>query len=121
MRHAKSFALAFALLGLASTLFAQTPHIISISPVQNELDVPAAANIIVTFDGPIDEATINNSTFRVAGRISGLRDGTISYNSNTWTATFDPQTSLAIGDEVTVILTAGIEGSTGTPLDQPFI
>ncbi len=40
------------LLGLfwAVPAFAQTPHVVSTAPAQNELNVPVSTNISVTFD-----------------------------------------------------------------------
>ncbi|NIM97663.1 MAG: hypothetical protein GTO24_06155, partial [candidate division Zixibacteria bacterium] len=70
------------LLGLfwAVPAFAQTPHVVSTSPAQNELNVPVSTNISVTFDVDMDESTINNSTFVVNARSTGLHEGTITYD-----------------------------------------
>ena len=48
--------------------FAQAPTILSTSPMQNELNVPANTNISVTFDMEMDETTVNDSTFVVNAR-----------------------------------------------------
>jgi len=94
------------------------PHILSTSPTQNELNVSVNANIKVTFDVAMDSSTINDSTFVVNARSTGLHLGTISYDDPTKTATFDPYSDFDVGEVVTVVLTTGIESSAGIPLQM---
>jgi len=90
------------------------PHILSTSPTQNELNV----SVSVTFDVAMDSSTINDSTFVVNARSTGLHLGTISYDDPTKTATFDPYSDFDVGEVVTVVLTTGIESSAGIPLQM---
>ena len=60
-----ALAVAIALFTFTNIGLAQTPHVISTSPAQNELNVPVDASISVTFDIDMDEATINSFTFVV--------------------------------------------------------
>jgi hypothetical protein len=99
---------------------AQAPHIVSTSPIQNQLNVPVSTSISVTFDNDMDESTINDSTFVVNARSTGLRSGTINYDGPSKTATFDPLEDLEEGEVVTVVLTTGIESSGGVPLDSSY-
>jgi len=98
----------------------ETPHILSTSPTQNELNVPVNTNISVTFDKDMDEATINDSTFVVNARSTGLHEGTITYNNGTRTATLDPINDFDVGEVVTVVLTRDIQSSQGVPLDSSY-
>lgn len=59
---------------------------LSTSPAQNELNVPTSTDISVIFDFDVDETTIDNSTFVVNARSTGLHQGTITYDSLTKTA-----------------------------------
>jgi len=95
--------------------------ILPTSPTQNELNVPVSANISVTFNEDMDETTINDSTFVVNSRSTGLHKGTITYNSQTRTATLDPTEDFDVGEVVTVILTRGIQSSQGVPLDGSYV
>jgi hypothetical protein len=81
------------------------PHATAHTPLQNELNVPVAGDITVTFDSEMDETTINDSTFVVNGRSTGLHTGMLSYDNATQTATFNSSTDFAEGEEVTVVLT----------------
>ena len=114
-------AFVLALLAGDTTAFAQAPEIVATSPDQNELNVPVNTNISVTFDTDMDEATINNSTFVVHARSTGLHQGTITYDSPSRTATLDPFEDFDVGEVVTVVLTTGIESSGGTPLDNSYV
>ena len=100
---------ASALLGSSATVFAQAPTIVSTSPAQNELNVPVNTNISVTFDIDMDSITINDSTFVVNARSTGLHLGTFTYDSLSKAATFDPVDDFHVGEVVTVVLTAGIQ------------
>jgi hypothetical protein len=121
MRNMKWLALAFALLWPASLLFAQTPQIISTSPTQNDPNVPANADIEVSFDMDMDETTITGSSFIIQGNQSGLCDGVISYDTPSRMAIFKPSTDFATGELVTVTLTTDVESVSGIPLEDYFI
>jgi photosystem II stability/assembly factor-like uncharacterized protein len=93
-------------------------HLTSTSPVRNQLNVGTDANISVTFDANMNAATLNDSTFVVHGRSTGRHSGVISYNNISRTATFNPVRDFAVGEPVTVVLTAGIRSVYGVPLDK---
>ena len=92
------------------------PHVVSTTPAQNHLNVPVSTNISVTFDLDMDETTINDSTFVVNARSTGLHAGTITYDGPTKTATFDPTEDFDEGELLTVALTTGVQSSEGVPL-----
>jgi hypothetical protein len=94
------------------------PHVLSTSPTRNELNVPVSTNISVTFDLDMDETTINDSSFVVNGWLTGLHQGTISYDTPTKTATLDPSSDFEVGEVVTVVLTPDIKSSQEIPLQM---
>ncbi len=133
-----------ALFAGSATVLAQSPSIVSTSPVQNELNVPVNTNISVTFDMDMDSSTINDSTFVVHARSTGLHAGTFDYVFDTidiqidttvigsdtvfdttfvlsTTATLDPSIDFAVGEVVTVVLTTDIQSLWRTPLDSSYV
>ncbi len=110
-----------AMLQLATPIAAQIPQVLSTSPVQNELDVPAANDITVTFDVDMDAASITSSTFSVHSALSGKVNGTIGYDTPSRTATFDPDADFGAGAIISVTLTTGIHSGDATPLDRPYV
>jgi hypothetical protein len=110
-----------AVLYASSPIFAQSPHVIATSPAQNALNVPASAAVSVTFDLDMDASTFTGSTFIVSGILTGRYAGTITYDSPTRAATFEPAGVFYYGEQVTVVLTDGILSSTGTPLAPSWL
>jgi hypothetical protein len=96
-------------------LFGQA-QVISVNPLQNEIDVSLNTNIQVTFDVEMDSASINDTTFLAIGNMSGLHLGNINYTSATNRATLNPNSDFITGELVLVILTSGIMDSTGIPI-----
>ncbi|HUV30291.1 MAG TPA: FG-GAP-like repeat-containing protein [Acidobacteriota bacterium] len=96
------------------------PEILTVTPAQNELNVVPYTNIWVRFNADMDESTFTNSTFVVHGDQTGLHPGTFGYNSLTHTVTFNPSVDFADGEEVSVVLTTGIESAVGMPLDSSY-
>ncbi len=98
---------------------ASIPKIVSINPLQNQLNVKQNTEIVVEFDRDIDESTINSSTFVVHASQTGLHTGSYSYNSSTKTATLIPDREFAVGELISVTLTSGIQSSDGYSI-MPF-
>jgi hypothetical protein len=96
------------------------PNIVAITPTQNELNVATTVNISVAFDIDMDQTTINESTFVVNGRLTGLHSGNISYNPGTRTATFNPDDDFAVGEMVNVTISDEINSSGGVNISQSF-
>jgi M6 family metalloprotease-like protein len=99
----------------------RAPAIVTASPGQNQLNVPVSTDISATFDRDMDETTMNDSTFVVNARSTGFHQGTISYDSPTKTATFDPLVDFDVGEVVTVVLTTGIQSSEGASLGSSYV
>lgn len=120
-RIREALAIVGALFVISNVVLAQVPQIVSTSPAQNELNVVASSDINVTFDIDMDEATINSSSFIVNGSYSGLVAGTISYDSPSMTASFDPGSEFFDGEVVTIALMTDIESVGSEPLDNSYI
>lgn len=86
----------------------EPPEIVAVTPLKNAISAPITTTVAVTFDMDINPATLTSATFQVLGKYSGRHTGTISYNSSTKTAAFDPTTDFVKGEEVKVVLTNGI-------------
>jgi hypothetical protein len=95
-------------------------EVVSVSPVQNALNVPKETNISVTFDVDMNSSTIDENSFIVHSFQKGLHSGTYSYDTETETAIFSPDKNFALGDMIYVILTEDIEDLTGNPLTSPY-
>jgi len=95
-------------------------EIVSVNPVQNALNISKNTNISVTFNEDMNASTINDSTFIVHSFQTGLQTGTYGYDTGTKTATFNPDNNFTVGEIVYVILTTGIENTTGDTLTGPY-
>ena len=94
-----------ALIAGPAGVLAQSLEVKSTLPVQNDQDVTVDTDISVTFSADVNAATINGSSFVVHTNSTGQRDGTISYNAGTRTATFNPDVDFAEGEVISLILT----------------
>ncbi|MBU1470233.1 MAG: VCBS repeat-containing protein [candidate division Zixibacteria bacterium] len=101
-------------------LLAQSPAIVSVAPAQNELGIASSIIITATFDADLNGATINALTFVVNARCTGRRLGTISYNSLSRTALFEPDIPFVPGEYVEIVLTDEIESAGGAPFSGGF-
>ena len=97
-------------------LFAQTPIVVNISPQRQVINAPRGTQISVTFTIPVNTATINTSTFRVFGKLSGPASGTFQFGAANKAVIFTPSTPFVAGEWVTVSLTKAIQGTDNKPL-----
>lgn len=95
-------------------------QVVSVSPIQNAINVQANTSITVIFDEGMDPATINDTTFYVMANQSGLHSGAISYNAITNTATFNPAQDFWPGEIIAVHLTNAIMDTLGVSF-QGFV
>ena len=111
---------------LAAGPLAQSPNatglvpsdvlIVSTSPARNALHVKRDTTVSLTFDRPVQRATVNLQTFRVYGRWSGRADGVVTFSNADRTITLTPDDPFSGGETVTVNLGTGITGTDGSPL-----
>ena len=100
-----------------TTFGAQAPTVVARYP---GLGAPSgiATNTVITaeFSEPMNAATLTTSTFYLRDNLGNPVAGTVSYNTASRTATFDPDTVMAGNTVHTVYLTAGITDTDGTAL-----
>jgi Bacterial Ig-like domain len=95
------------------------PTVSWVMPVQGATDVYTDSVIKVGFSKPISSSTINASTFMVS--TGGINvTGTVSYNSGSQTAFFDPYMPLAQFGFYTATLTTGIMDTAGNPITAAY-
>jgi hypothetical protein len=74
--------------------------------------VNVGSNITLTFDEPMDPATISGSTFELRTTSGGtLVPATVTYSAATRTATLDPTALLAFGTSFTATMKGGLSGA----------
>ena len=93
------------------------PTVDSVSPANNEESVSVAASISVTFSEAMDESTINTGSFTLEG---SAVSGTVTYNSDTHTATFTPDANLDRDHQYTATLSTAITDVAGNPLATAY-
>ena len=91
-------------------------QVVSTSPVRHRVGVARGTPVSVTFDRPLQTATVNSSTFRVRGRWSGRADGALSFSSDGRTVTLVPARTFSGGETVYVNLGHSIMAADGSPL-----
>jgi parallel beta-helix repeat (two copies) len=80
--------------------------------------VSLSTNVTATFSEAMDSSTITTDSFTLAG--SEVL-GTVTYDSNTYTATFTPDANLDYGHVYTATLSTDITDEAGNPLAEPCI
>ncbi len=105
---------------LVNTAFAQAPQITSFSPARFSLNNATSVSVSVTFDQAMDAGTLESPNFLIYGQRTGFHSGIYGYDGSSQVATFSPDSPFEAGERVTVILTDGIQNSTGTPLANSF-
>jgi len=90
----------------------------SVTPEHKEVGSPVDSRIIVDFNKPIDQTTINAGTFTVSGAVSGPASGMFIFSSgsNTGRVVFTPDLDFIAGEMVTVTLSHNIKDFAGTAL-----
>src|SRR5687767_13047131 len=91
-------------------------QVVSTTPLRHQGHVPRNTTVSVTFDRPLQTATVNLSTFRVYGRWSGRADGVLSFSNGGRTVTLDPAGTFSGGETVSVNLGHSILAADGSTL-----
>ncbi|HEX5133512.1 MAG TPA: FG-GAP-like repeat-containing protein [Candidatus Krumholzibacteria bacterium] len=99
--------IAAAFLMVPAAAQAVPPTVASIYPLSQRVDVPVGTSITVTFDQPINPATVNDISFRVYGRWSGPASGTLSVAGGA--VTFTPDTAFFAGEWITVNVSKAVQ------------
>jgi hypothetical protein len=105
-----------ALLLAALPAAAGTLQVESTSPGRHQARVSRTASIRVTFDRPIQTASITPASFRAFGRWSGLVSGPFTFSDGDRTVTLTHARPFSAGEPVFVNLARTITGTDGSPL-----
>jgi hypothetical protein len=97
---------------------AEYPRALSVSPLNNATDVAVTTNLTATFN--VSMTNVNSATFTLRSP-SGAVAGTVTYNTATRTATFDPASDLANSTRYTATLSAELAASNGLTLTQNYV
>ena len=94
------------------------PTITANNPANNAPNIAIDTNVQVTFSEPMNNSTINSTTFRVnAG--SDIA-GQIAYNSSNYTATFTPSAQLNYNTDYTVTVSTGAQDLAGNAITGTY-
>ncbi len=102
------------------SVLGQAPAVISVSPNRQVLNAGRSTPVAVDFSIPIDPATVNNISFRVFGRQSGVVPGTFQFQNGNSKVVFTPASPMLAGEWVTVSLSKGIRSPGGTGMEKGF-
>jgi hypothetical protein len=102
-------------------IFAQSPQVVSVSPVNQVINAQAEVPITIEFDMPLDLSSVDYSNFKVFGRWSGPAELAFSMSNNNQTVEMTPFEPFFAGEWVTVILTKGVKSMAGDYMDYAYI
>lgn len=106
--------------GLSSSPIPDTtrPSIISTDPSNGTTNVAVTKTISATFSEPMNNSTINNSTFSMTGPGTTPVSGSVTYAGNI--AYFDPTINLTTNTTYTVTITTGARDSAGNSMTNSY-
>ncbi|UCH33693.1 MAG: Ig-like domain-containing protein [Armatimonadota bacterium] len=90
------------------------PHVSSTDPTNGQESVALTADVVAVFDDVMDPATIGTGTFVLEDQYGAPVSGSVSYDSGTHAATFDPDANFEPGRSYT----ATLKGGTGNIADM---
>ena len=91
------------------------PAIVTRVPAPNAVDVPASAQVVVTFNEAIAPASLDADHFTLTGPF-GAVPANLSYDPATFAVTLTPQASLLYSTEYTVTVDGTTADAAGNPL-----
>jgi hypothetical protein len=97
------------------------PTVIETEPSDGDEGVALAASIVVGFSESMDPATLDTTTFVVMDDKDAAVPGTVTYDDDTDTATFDPDAALDPTTTYTVTITTGAEDLAGNGLTEDAV
>jgi len=93
------------------------PAVVSISPAYGASGLSGIVPVTVVFSEPVDQATINQNTFRL---MNGPASVAGSFDISSSTVTFTPDGALVNNSTYTVQLTAGIKDLSGKSMEADY-
>jgi parallel beta-helix repeat protein len=94
------------------------PTVTTVSPGEGAPDVTIDTVVTATFSEAMDSSTITTDSFTLAG---SAVSGTVTYDSDTYTAIFTPDANLEYNHEYTATLSTDITDKAGNPLAEAKI
>lgn len=117
MRRGVAAALASTLiLAAGEAALGQNLRVTGVSPASNTIIAPVDSPVSVTFDQPVDRATITDRSFWAFGRWSGRVSGVFSFSGGDRIVTLTPQFPFSAGETVMVVLSHDIRSASNEPL-----
>ncbi len=111
--------LLFLLLGAPSIGLAQL-QVVGTAPGQNGFTHDPQDSLVITFDRPLNTATLNTSNIRLSGEYQGIYQFSSTLSSDGATLTLRAVPGLIAGETIQLTLTNGLQGSDGSSLTTPF-
>ncbi|NOY59558.1 MAG: hypothetical protein GXO75_11620, partial [Calditrichaeota bacterium] len=100
--------------------FAQN-WITHVYPSQNSLYSTTNTNIRITFDRPIDQNSISDSTISITGSFTGTNTiNSVNYDGTTNTLILSCTYQFMAGEKISVVLTRNIKDAQGNNIPSPF-
>lgn len=93
-------------------------QVISVTPLNNAIDVPVNSDVTATFNIPMSAATVSNTTFTLMNGAISV-PGVVTYTAPT--ATFNPNSNLLEGVLYTATLTTSVRSALGIPLLTQYV
>jgi hypothetical protein len=92
------------------------PTIVSTTPADASTDIAVNATVNATFDKAMNPLTISTITFKLAGPLGVVINGTVAYDAVNSIATFLPSSNLAANTTYTATVTTGTQDLSGNSL-----
>jgi Ice-binding-like/Bacterial Ig-like domain len=97
------------------------PTVISVEPPNGSAGVCPNTIVTATFSKAMNPATINDTTFLLAGPGTTPVAGVVTYDAPSKTATFTPSSALALSTLYTATITTGATDTFGNTLASDFV
>jgi len=85
--------------------------VVSVSPAAGDLSAPVNAAIVIEFDRPVLQGSVDSQSFSAFGRWSGVASGTYSFSNGDQTVTLTPDAPFSAGERVMVVLSHDLEAT----------
>jgi hypothetical protein len=92
----------------------------SVIPPPQSMNLLPTLEVTINFNNAVDITSINDTTFQVWGRWSGVHKGTIGWFNDTTSIHFIPDENFFYGEQATVSLSKGIKDTEGNYLQTGF-
>ena len=100
---------------------APIPAVVSTDPQDQELDVALNKIVTATFSRLMDALSIDETTFTLFDDNTTQINGSVSYNSNDTTASFEPDVDLSSGTTYTATINNDVVDENGTALESDYV